>query len=278
MRLKGERPVLLLESERLGACRALPEPYCVHPVPGWDALVALLPSTDAKTAVVVDPYGAGRKPSPRFWEALERFPSVTFVAALEVAPGVVPDARRMLQAGVSDLLDLRLAPGPERVGLLLRGVYARPLKRRVEAALSRFVSADALFLLRAAAEVAVSGGGALELARVCGVSAETVKEWCAGTGLPSPRRLQLWMRVLLAAQLLEDAGRTVGNAALACGYAGDRSLRRVMNQLIGVDTRSLRREAAFATVARAFNAELRHLREAACAPAPERAPKIQRKA
>lgn len=61
----------------------------------------------------------------------------------------------------------------------------------------------------------------------------------------------------MAAQLLEDAGRTRGTVAAACGYGTDRSLRRVIRRFVGPQPRQFLFDAA----ATAFNAELRKCRE-----------------
>ena len=56
----------------------------------------------------------------------------------------------------------------------------------------------------------------------------TVLRWAERAGLPAPRRMLAWMRILLAAVLLDDPGRTVLSVAHACGYSSDSSLRRAM--------------------------------------------------
>ena len=76
------------------------------------------------------------------------------------------------------------------------------------------------------------------------------------------------MRILLSAQLLEDPGRTVASAALACGYTTDRTLRRVVQRFIGLDVPALRSGSLFAVAAWGLNAELRQLRESGRAVVP----------
>jgi transposase-like protein len=69
------------------------------------------------------------------------------------------------------------------------------------------------------------------------------------------------MRVLLAAWLLEEPGRSVLNAARSAGYANDHALRRAMRELAGGDPSTLPREQLFETAAARMNDELRVLRE-----------------
>ncbi|HYJ79075.1 MAG TPA: helix-turn-helix domain-containing protein, partial [Longimicrobiaceae bacterium] len=167
----------------------------------------------------------------------------------------------LLEWGVSELLDLELEATPEALLPRLRGAHARPLKRRVEKMLSQYVSAYAGTLVRAACEVAVDGGGAPELAGRFGVEPRTIAAWCRREALPAPRRLQAWLRVLLAATLLEEPERSVTNAARCAGYANDHALRRAMRDLAGSDPSTLPRDRLFAAAAERFNAELRDLRE-----------------
>jgi AraC-like DNA-binding protein len=65
-----------------------------------------------------------------------------------------------------------------------------------------------------------------------------------------------WMRILLAASLLDDPGRTVLGVAYACGYSSDSSLRRAMQDFLGTVPTALRREGAFSRAARLFLDEM----------------------
>ncbi|HEX2202257.1 MAG TPA: helix-turn-helix domain-containing protein [Longimicrobium sp.] len=244
--------------------RPLPEQYRVEPVAGWDALDAALEGAPPAVAVLADPYAEQPQdggPAPRLRELIVKHPSIPFVAALELLPERMPDIQALLDWGVCEIADLGLESSPSGLAARLRGAHARPLKRRVEAILSRYASDHALTLVRAACEVAVDGGDAGDLARRFGVSPRTLTGWCAREGLPAPRRLQAWVRVLLAAALLEERGRSVVNAARGAGYATDHALRRAMRELAGGDPATLPREALFPAAAQRFNDELHASRE-----------------
>jgi methylphosphotriester-DNA--protein-cysteine methyltransferase len=163
--------------------------------------------------------------------------------------------------GVSEVLDLLLETSPGAVWQRLRATRARPLKRRVEGVLSSYASEYARNLVRAACEAAVDGGGAPELAALFGVEPRTASAWCRREGLPPPRRLLAWMRVLLAATLLEEDGRSVVNVARAAGYATDHALRRAMRELAEGDPSTVARGRLFEQAAERFNSELRECRE-----------------
>ncbi|HEX5726592.1 MAG TPA: helix-turn-helix domain-containing protein [Longimicrobiaceae bacterium] len=229
----------------------------------WEELSAALRGAPPSTLVVVEAY-AGERPGdvfPRIRELLRRFPSVPVVAVLPFRPDTVADVAVLLEWGVSEVVALGADATPRAVRARLRHAHARPFKRRLETALSRYVSGEGRVLLMAAAEVAVEGGGARELARRLRVSPPTVTERCLRADLPPPRQVQAWLRILLACSLLDDPGRTAASVAYACGYSTDRSLRRAIRSFLDTDTTALRSAGAFEAASRAFNEVLRTLRE-----------------
>jgi len=264
MKRANTRRVIVLEPAPLRGLSALAPPYAVEePVP-WEELESVVRGAPPSAVVLVDPY-AGARPGerfPRLHELLRRFPSLTVVAALELRSESVGDVLTLLEWGVAEVIDRETEASPRAIHARLRQAHARPFKRKLEAALSPYASSDARNLLLGAAEVAVEGGGAPELARVLRIAPRTLTGRCARADLPAPRQVQAWMRILLACMLLDDPGRTVYAAAYACGYSTDRSLRRAIATLLGTDTTTLRQGSAFAKAAQAFNDLLRELREA----------------
>lgn len=60
-----------------------------------------------------------------------------------------------------------------------------------------------------AAETAATGGQAEDLAHVLSVTRRTLLRWSEQAGLPPPRRLMAWMRILLAAAMLDEPGLSI---------------------------------------------------------------------
>jgi len=118
-------------------------------------------------------------------------------------------------------------------------------------------------VLSSAAEIAAAGGQAEDLARSLHVSLRTLHRRCEAAGVPPPRQTLAWMRILLAAELLEQPGRSIASVASACGYASDSGLRRGCYDLLEMSPSGLRRAGAFATAARAFGQALSRQRKAA---------------
>ena len=264
MKRRKARRIIVLEGLELPALHDLGPPYVVEPPVGWGDLDDLVRHAPPSAAVLLDPY-AGRRAGeafPRLHDLLRRYPSLTVVAAAELRPEAVADVGTLLEWGVSEVIDTGPESTPRGIHARLRQAHARPLKRNLERALSPFVSSEARNLLMGAAEVAVEGGGAPDLARAMAVAPRTLTERCTRADLPPPRQVQAWMRILLACMLLDDPGRTVYAAAWACGYSTDRSLRRAVSAFVGADSTTLRRGGAFAQAAGRFNDRLREIREA----------------
>jgi len=115
--------------------------------------------------------------------------------------------------------------------------------------------------LKAAVEVDSTDGQAKERDKKLFITPRTLLRWCERAELPPPRRILVWMRVLMAAELLDDPGRTVSSVAHACGYSSDNSLRRALQDFLETTPTTLRREGAFGIASQAFLEDLSRSRE-----------------
>lgn len=261
------RTILLMHSapELLSALRkAAGTGWRVWPAADWDALERGLRRVPPGAIAVVDPYAGhgGPGPSPRLRELLTGFPSVTVVAALAVTGEAVPDLEPMVRWGVAELIDLGREDTPVALRQRLEAVQGRLVQRLLDRALPRATPTRTRSMLLAAAETVAGGGGAAELAARLGTTERSVLRWCRRADLPDPRRLLAWLRVLMAAEMMDDTARTLSSVARACGYSGDAALRNAVRSFLGAPPRELRGRA-FEHASSAFAAELFGLREAA---------------
>jgi len=245
-------------------------------LPDWDALRAAVCEAPPATLLIVDPYDTSSRDGPQLAPELRallwEFPSATVVAAMEIYPGRSHDLRTLGEWGVTDIISLDEEDTQEAITRRLRGAQGRPLQNLLQRCLPSTVSGRARTLLMTAAEVVSMGGRGRDLARTLHLSERTVLRWSERAGLPPPRRLMAWMRILLAASLLDDPGRTVLSVAYACGYSSDSSLRRAMQDFLGTIPTTLRKEGAFSRASRIFLDELEEVRQQARAQAHEDAP------
>jgi len=262
------RPLFLLHAspvlkERLAAVQGTA--FRLVPVRDWKELASELGRAPGTAVSVVDPFAgaAGGAPVPALRALLEEHPLATVVAAFPVTPGHADALRTLLAWGVADVVALGREDSEPALARRIAAVQARTVHRLLRRALPRGVPARARALLTTAAETVAAGGQAPELAAALGVNERTVPRWFARADLPPPRRLMAWLRLLLAAELLDDPRRTVAQVARACGYASEVSLKAAMRQFMGAPPSELRERGAFATAARAFSRELFELRETA---------------
>jgi AraC-like DNA-binding protein len=260
------RPLYLLHESAQLAERLREVPggaFRLVPVADWAALARELARAPGTAVSVVDPRGGDGGLADELRALLTRFPSATVVAALRVDPARADDLRTLLEWGVADVIALGREDTPVALARRIQAVQARGVNRLLRRALPRGVPSRARILLSAAAETVAAGGQVPELARTLGVNERTVPRWFHRADLPPPRRLLAWLRLLLAAELLDDETRSVPSVARACGYASEVSLKAALKQFMGAPPSELRRAGAFDTAARAFARELFELREAA---------------
>ena len=263
------RPLFLLHAnetlrERLAALPGAA--FRLSRVGDWETLREALGRNPPTAVAVVDPFlGAHREGalSESLRGLLRDFPSVAVVAALPVTPAHADTLRMLVGWGVADVIALGREDTPAGLARRLKAVQGRTVHRLLQRALPRGVPSRARALLTTAAETVAAGGQAPELAAALGVNERTVPRWCERADLPPPRRLLAWLRLLLAADLLDDAGRPVSAIARACGYASEVSLKAALKQFLGAPPRELRAQGAFDTAAAAFARELFERREAA---------------
>lgn len=260
------RPLFLLHANvvlREGLARAEAGAFRLTPVEGWSELGAALRRAPGTSVSVVDPYGAGGVLAPELRALLDELPSATVLAACEVGPSRADDLRTLLRWGVADVIALGREDTAPALARRIRAVQARTIHRLLRRALPRGVPSRARALLTTAAETVAAGGLAPELAAALGVNERTVPRWFQRADLPPPRRLLAWLRLLLAAELLDDPGRSVASVARGCGYASEVSLKAALRQFMRAPPSELRERGAFETAANLFARELFELREAA---------------
>lgn len=229
-------------------------------LPDWESLRAVIPDAPPAALLLVDPYASGSRDGLQLSQELRallwEFPSATVVAAMELRPGRSHDVRTLGEWGVTDIIAIGEEDTQEAINRRLRSAQGRPLQNLLQQCLPTTMSGRARTLLMTAAEVVSMGGRGRDLAKAMHLSERTVLRWSERGALPPPRRLMAWMRILLAASLLDDPGRTVLSVAYACGYSSDGSLRRAMQDFVGTVPTALRREGAFSRASKLFLEEL----------------------
>ena len=263
------RPLLLLtacEELEVNLRRVIERPFTLQRVADWPALRRSLKTASPTAVCFVDAttsVGNEKGLAEGLREITRDFPLMAVVACLEIDAYDGSILTALQSWGVAELLDLNREQSPAAVGRRLQeveGVWAQRLLKR---ALPRSLSARGRTLLEKVAQVAAQGGHVPELASALGIYRRTVNRWCAGAGVPDARRMFMWIRLLLAAGLLDDHTRSFEHVARITGFSSAASLKSTTKEIMGLTPTELRARGAFEAVARLAQAEFREAREAA---------------
>jgi len=264
---KVHRPLLVLHPDAAFRDRvreACGTEYRFEEVPDWDSLHAAVRDSPPAALVMVDPYApAGRvdqslgvELSTALRSLLAEYPSTAVLAALEVRPDRFDDLSTLGKWGVVQVISLDHDDTPFSIAQRLRSARGRPLRALLEEVLPPETSGRARTVLEAATDVVMLGEHGRDLADALHLSRRTLLRWCQRAGLPAPRRLLAWIRLLLASELLDDPGRSVLSVARSCGYSSDSGLRRITQKFLGANPTELREVGAFRKAAEHFIEEL----------------------
>lgn len=267
------RPLLVMHGDasfRERVRQACGNDYHYQAVSDWDALREAVQESPPAALVIVDPYQpnepgraqGSRALSPALRTLLSEYPSMAVLAAMEVRPERYDDLRALGRWGVVQVIAIDHDDTPFSISQRLKGARGRPLRALLEEVLPPETSGRARSILEAASDVVTVGEHGRDLAGSLHLSRRTLLRWCERAGLPAPRRLLAWMRVLLACELLDDPGRTVLSVAHTCGYSSDSGLRRITQKFLGASPSELRERGAFSHAAEAFVRMLNEERQA----------------
>lgn len=260
------RPLLVLHPDpgfRERVRQACGKDYQFQAVADWDELLRTVHESPPAALVVVDPYlgqsgqngrnGAEGEPLATALRMILRdYPSTAVLAALEVKPERFDDLRTLGKWGVVQIVSIDHDDTPFSISRRLHAARGRPLRALLEQVLPPETSARARAIMEAATDVVSMGEHGRDLAGSLHLSRRTLLRWCQRAGLPPPRRLLAWMRVLLACELLDDPGRTVLSVAHTCGYSSDSGLRRITQKFLDASPTELRERGAFKVASREF--------------------------
>jgi AraC-like DNA-binding protein len=249
------RPLLVMHPDaafRDRVRQACGADYHFQTLPDWDSLHAAIREAPPAALAMVDPYEQSSGLSSSLHALLSEFPSTAVLAAMEVTPDRSDDLRTLGRWGVVQVIALRHDDTAPAIAQRLRAARGRPLRALLEQILPPEVSGRARSIIDAACDVVTAGEHGRDLARSLFLSRRTLLRWCQRAGLPAPRRLLAWMRVLLACELLDDPGRTVVSVAAACGYSSDSGLRRITQKFLGASPTELREQGAFRHASKVF--------------------------
>lgn len=186
---------------------------------------------------------------------LASFPGLPTIALVSRPDPVAAETLLRLGAsGVRDVIDVTAPAGWTRLRHFLTEPASRPAARILGPLFARLpeLPADARLFLEVLVRLAPNTATVRSVARVVSIQPSTLMSRFNRAGLPSAKRYLAAMRLLYAAQLLENSGLSVADVAYRLECSSPQSFARHMRTLLGISCTEFRRRFPFAEALERF--------------------------
>lgn len=198
----------------------------------------------------------------------DALPSVPVIAYIADGHATSGDILAMARAGVHDLVRIGFDDVGFALGTALASATASCATETARHELASLVSADAwpfvsYCLTRAHAPISVR-----DAADALGLDRRTLVRRLERAGMPQPRRVAGWCRVIAAVRLLDEPIYTLEKAALCLDFPSGTALRNMLLRYTGLKPREIRENGGIRCVLHLFRRELAIARTGATAVPP----------
>lgn len=191
--------------------------------------------------VVVEPRDADGAPTDEIVRTIRaRWPAIVVIGYARLRAGVATSVLAFARAGVHELV----VGGIDDVGHALRAALDKAVQRSGADLLLDEVTAlvppGLVPMVRYCFE---HGGDACDvpsMARALGVTRQALFLRTRAAGMPSPRELATWCRLLLAARMLAEGHGTVDEVALEVDFPSANGLRNVLRRYADASIQDVR--------------------------------------
>lgn len=184
------------------------------------------------------------------------YPSVPVVLYAKVSAESSRDVLEFARAGIDQLI----LQGVDDLRVLLRNAMELALDRASAKALlpelAPYVPASVMPFVEYCLEHARRNLTVEEVAYALGVRRKTLADRMSAARFPAPSTVIGWCRLLVAARLLEDPGRSVEQVALQLDFASGTALRNMMKRYTGLRSGEVRENGGVRCVLHAFKRAL----------------------
>lgn len=234
---------------------ALRDRHDVRECSDWHGLMRLCDREPVRIAVL-DLYADGRANFEGVRQLKQRFPRLTLVAYLAMAPERAHDLFDAGRAGVDGLVLTGEDDGPRPLLALIEQSESKSLAGMVRRSLDGIdpAVADAILLAISRAHERL---GPVDLARLLALPRRAVLQRLAAVGFPPPQRLLTWGRLILAAHLLEDRHRSADRVALTLDFPSGSAFRNTCQRYLGATPGEIRAGGGASFVLAALLAQVR---------------------
>ncbi len=183
---------------------------------------------------------------PELDRLVQGFPAIPTVALMN-GPGHSDVLLRLGARGIREVIDVNAPEGWRRLRALVEGP-GTPATARIQGPILNALNEappDAKLFFEALIRCAPHHVTVRRLARTLHVSPSTLLSRFQRAGIPSPKSYLAALRLLHAALLLEDGGRSVADVAYRLEYSSPQSFGRHVRAMLGVTATEFRRRLPF---------------------------------
>ncbi len=181
-------------------------------------------------------------------QMLTSFPGIPTVALVsQPDPAASEVLLRLGASGVREVIDVTAPLGWTRLRQLLVEPASRPASRILGPLMARLpeLAEDARLFLEVMVRLAPHTPTVRSVARVLGVAPSTLMSRFSRAGLPSAKRYLAAIRLLYAAQFMENTGLSIADVAYRLECSSPQSFGRHVRSLLGITCSEFRRRFPF---------------------------------
>lgn len=207
--------------------------------------------------VVVDHRDYDGSPTlPSVRRLRDEYPSVPIVMYLPMSAVISGALMEYAKAGVSQLVFQGVDDLKASLRSALDAAFDQASAVALGADLEPLIPSTIVPFLRYCLEHARRNITVEEVAVAMGVHRKTLVDRLKAARLPSPRAMIGWCRLLVAARMLDDPGRTVEQVALKLDFPSGPALRNMFKRYTGLRTTEVRQNGGMRCLVHAFKREL----------------------
>lgn len=242
----------LLPEDRclLRVMQAVSGQHTVVPCHSWDEVFRAC-EDEAVHIAALDLFADGRANFDRVRQLKLRFARITLVAYVAFTPSRARDLFDAGRAGFDGLIIVDQDDSPMQLKSVLGQAEARGVASLLRHKLGdlQAVSRDAVLVSITRAHLRLTSH---RLAEILTTSRRTLVARLEQDGFPPPQKLLTWGRLVVAAQMLEDANRSADSAARALDFPSGSAFRNTCQRYLKATPQEIRAKGGAAFVVSQF--------------------------
>lgn len=184
------------------------------------------------------------------------YPTVPILVYAPLTPQGARDMLDAAHAGATEVVIANFDDVGFTLSQRLAAAQATALGRQVLARVAELVPGSVAALIDYFLRHGRSAPSVAAAAHALGLHRKTLALHCARAHCPGPSALACWTRLILAAQRLEDPGRTTERAALEFGFPSASAFRNMLKRYTGLSPSEVRERGGSVCIIDLFTARL----------------------